>query len=87
LEGETKMFSAKRRDVVLAVDLERPVRSEELLERLLNTLPGVSAVVVTTETGPLLAFRFRDRTFGYLAELIEHLKTVGFPEAETFEAT
>ena len=79
------MFSAKRRDVVLAVDLERPVRSEELLERLLNTLPGVSAVVVTTETGPLLAFRFRER-FGYLAELLEHLKTVGFPDGEALEA-
>jgi len=43
-------------------------------------------VVVTTETGPLLAFRFRERTFGYLAELLEHLKTVGFPDGEALEA-
>src|SRR5438034_10558151 len=78
LEGETKMFSAKRRDVVLAVDLERPVRSEELLERLLNTLPGVTAVVVTTEPGPLLAFSFREGTFGNLPELLGHLRTVVF---------
>ncbi len=43
-------------------------------------------LAVTTETGPLLAFRFRERTFGYLAELLEHLKTVGFPDGEALEA-
>jgi len=69
------MATAERKNVVLEVDLARPVRSDELAERLLRTAPDLSALVVRTEKGPLLGFRLGKRTFQYLGEVVDHLKS------------
>jgi len=81
------MVAAKRKQVVFAVDLERPVRSEELIDGLANNATDISTVIVKTNKGPMLAFKFHERTFCYLSELIEYLKTVGLPDGAALEAT
>jgi len=69
------MATAERENIVLEVDLARPVRSDELAERLLRTALDLSAVIVRTEKGPLLGFRLGQRTFLYLGEVVDHLKS------------
>ncbi len=69
------MAAAERKNIVLEVDLARPVRSDELAERLLGTALGLSAAIVRTERGPLLGFRLGQRTFLYLGEVLDYLKS------------
>ncbi len=69
------MATAERENIVLEVDLARPVRSDELAERLLNTATDLSAVFVMTEKGPLLGFRLGQRTFLCLGEVVDYLKS------------
>jgi len=65
----------ERKNIVLELDLARPVRSDELAERLLQTAQDLSAVIVRTEEGPLLGFRLGQRTFLLLGEVVDHLKS------------
>ncbi len=69
------MATAERKNIVLEVDLARPVRSDELAERLLRAALDLSAVIVRTEKGPLLGFRLGQRTFQYLGEVVDYLKS------------
>ena len=69
------MAAVERKNIVLELDLARPVRSDELAERLLRTAQDLSAVIVRTEEGPLLGFRLGQRTFLYLGEVVDHLKS------------
>jgi len=68
----------ERKNIVLELDLARPVRSDELAERLLRTAQDLSAVIVRTEEGPLLGFRLGQRTFLLLGEVVDHLKSTEY---------
>ena len=81
------MSSSKKRTVVVSIDLARPIRSHELVERLLDGTPSLATTVVKTEKGPLLVYRYRERTFVYLHDLIDHLKSTGILDGEALEAT
>ena len=74
------MTVARRRSIAIAVDLGRPVRSDEFVERVLRATPGLSARLEWTDLGPLLSFRRGQRTFRFLGELIDHLRHTEYSE-------
>ena len=76
------MVSPRERHVGLALDLDRPIRSDEMHERILDTTPNLSTVTVMTEKGPLLCFSFREKKFQSLGELLQYLKWLGFPDEQ-----
>ena len=81
------MVSPKKKIVAFTVDLERPLRSTELIEKLLDGTPGLTTTLVNSEKGPLMVYRFQERTFVTMHELLEHFKSNGILNGEALEAT
>ena len=81
------MVSSKKKTGAFTVDLERPVQLYDLIEKLLDGGTGLSTTLVNTEKGPFLVYRFHERTFIGMHELLEHLKSIGILNGGALEAT